>query len=246
MTGEWSGWVLGLVAWTALLLLRRPAPPRFAESRRPRRLRAARGLDPRRWARPAAVLAGGCLWAASHPLAGLLTGVALWWLLPAVVARMDTSAQAARRAVLAEQLPMAAGLLSACLSAGSTTADALATSAQAMAAPAGEVLQRAARTAILGGGPVELAAVLAEPDEPGWRSLGAALVRSSTTGAPLADVLHEQADAALQAWAARALVRARSAAVRTVLPLALCFLPSFLLLGVAPLVAGLLGSLDVL
>ena len=29
-------------------------------------------------------------------------------------------------------------------------------------------------------------------------------------------------------------------AVRTVLPLALCFLPSFLLLGVAPLVAGLL------
>lgn len=240
MTG--TGWVLAAAAASGLLLLRRPRPPGMAAAPRPAGARPSRRIDPQRWARPAALLVGAALGMASHPMVGLLAGGALWWLLPALVSRLDTSERVARRAALAQQLPMAAGLLSACLSAGSTTAHALAITAEAMADPAGDVLQRAARTAALGGGSLELAAVLAETEEPGWRSLGAALLRSSATGAPLADLLQEQADAALGSWAAAAVVRARSAAVRTVLPLALCYLPAFLVLGVAPLVAGLLGG----
>ena len=35
--------------------------------------------------------------------------------------------------------------------------------------------------------------------------------------------------------------RAKAVGVRTVIPLGLCFLPAFLLLGIVPVVAGLLG-----
>jgi pilus assembly protein TadC len=37
--------------------------------------------------------------------------------------------------------------------------------------------------------------------------------------------------------------RARAVGVKAALPLGLCLLPAFLLLGIAPLVAGLLGAL---
>lgn len=241
----WSGWALALSAWGMALLVLRPAAHPY-RGRRPRtaRRRFGGGLQPQRWARPAAVVGGAALAVTSHPLVGLLAGACLWWFLPAVVARLETSEDSARRVALAEQLPMAAGLLSACLAAGSPIADALATAARAMPEPAGGLLDGAARIAALGGGPLELAAVLSEAGEPGWRNLGAAVVRSAATGAPLADLLHAQADTALQSWAAAALVRARSAGVKSVLPLALCFLPAFLLLGVAPLVAGLLSGVS--
>jgi hypothetical protein len=53
----------------------------------------------------------------------------------------------------------------------------------------------------------------------------------------LAADLRDQADLASQAYA-------RTIEVRAAAPLGVCFLPAFVLLGVVPLVAGVLGDLS--
>ncbi len=241
-----TGILIALSAFglAAVLLRTRRAPTgRRAAGRRQGRPRV-RAEQPQRLARPVALIAAAALAAVAHPAVGVLCGAAMWWLLPAVVARLDTTEDVRRRAELSVQLPVAAGLLSACLSSGASLAASLGVVGESLADPAHSLLVAAARTAELGGGPDELARVLAAAGEPGWVAMGAAVLRSSTTGAPLAELLHDQADQAMHTWFAAASVRARAVAVRCVLPLALCFLPAFLLLGVAPLVAGLLGGLD--
>jgi Flp pilus assembly protein TadB len=178
-------------------------------------------------------------------VAGLAVGLLLWWLLPALIARLESGSEVRRRAALEHQLPLVAGLLAACLSSGATLERSLAIVGAAVPQPARSALEQAAASAALGGEPGDVAAVLAAAGSPGWQALGGAVVRSATTGAPLADLLHAQADQALLAWFAAASARARAVAVRSVLPLALCFLPAFLLLGVAPVVAGLLDGVAV-
>ncbi len=206
--------------------------------------RARRPPDPGRLAGPAALLLGAAAGMAVRPVAGLLIAVVGWWFLPALIGRMRTSEQVRLQQALSYQLPVAAGLVSACLAAGATPGASLRIVAGAVQDPAAAVLDRAGRTAELGGGPAEMAAVFASTGNDGWQAMGTAILRSSATGAPLADLLHEQADRALAAWHTAASVRARGTAVKSVLPLAACYLPSFLLLGVAPIVAGLLTGLD--
>lgn len=244
---DWPGWTLAVLSCgCAAGLLRPPRSewPAVGRARRKQKRVRMRRMSPSAvgMARPAAVLAGGAVAAASHPVAGLLVGSLAWWLLPPVAGRLETKGEAALREELTAQLPLAAGLLSSCLAAGAPLVVALTATAEALAEPARSVLRRGAQTVALGGGPAELATALAQPGEPGWQSLAAAVVRSSRTGAPLAGLLHEAAEQAQRSWAADASVKARSAAVRTVLPLALCYLPAFLLLGIAPLIAGLLGD----
>jgi len=238
--------LIAVAAWgMAILLGLSTGRPRTGRPTRPSDTRPPpRSIpSPRRLAKPAAVAAGAAVALVANPVAGLVAGGVLWWLLPELVARLDTADEARREAALAQQLPQAAGLLSACLASGAPLPRSLAVVAGAMADPARDVLMRAARTAELGGGPAELAAVLSQPRDPGWQAVGAAVVRASMTGAALADLLHDQAEQAATLWFAEAAARARAAAVRSVLPLALCYLPAFMLLGVAPLVASFLTGL---
>jgi len=58
-------------------------------------------------------------------------------------------------------------------------------------------------------------------------------------GARLARELRERAHAEVES-------RARSVSTRAAAPLGVCFLPAFVLLGIVPLVAGLVGSLGLL
>ncbi len=235
-------WWLAAAAWGAAALLlhadARPSPRRRNPAPMPRLPR----LPPALLARPAGVVAAGAAAVLWNPWIGLSAGVALWWLLPEVVARLDRGSQVRLREQLEQQLPLVAGLLAACLAAGATLPASLRITADAVPEPSRGLLWRTARASELGAPPPEIAAVLARPGSAGWQGLGAALVRSASTGAPLADLLGRQADDALHVWYAEAAAQARAAAVRSVIPLALCYLPAFLLLGVAPLVAGLLGS----
>jgi hypothetical protein len=91
----------------------------------------------------------------------------------------------------------------------------------------------------LGGDPVEC--WLRFGDRPAARAMGQCLARASTTGsAPVAEMSRLAAD--LRAAHGRtALAAARRAAVLATAPLGLCFLPAFLLVGVAPVVIGLAG-----
>jgi pilus assembly protein TadC len=79
-------------------------------------------------------------------------------------------------------------------------------------------------------------------DDPQLRPLAVALVRASTGGtraaaslrAAAADLRDERRDLAAAA--------ARRAGVRAVLPLGVCFLPAFVLLGILPTVVGLASA----
>ena len=61
------------------------------------------------------------------------------------------------------------------------------------------------------------------------------------SGTRLTECLRQHADSARENRRAALQVRARSVGVRSVLPLMVCFIPSFLLLGVVPTVASALA-----
>jgi pilus assembly protein TadC len=70
-----------------------------------------------------------------------------------------------------------------------------------------------------------------------------ALELATAAGAPVVVLLQEAADAQRRELQRHAAVAAARLGVRTVLPVGLCALPAFVLLGVAPVVLGLGGAL---
>jgi tight adherence protein B len=80
---------------------------------------------------------------------------------------------------------------------------------------------------------------LPPPDE---RSIGEVLELAERAGAPAAQLLASAADQRRRVARADGRRDAAELGVRLLLPLALCVLPSFLLLGVAPVVLGLISS----
>jgi Flp pilus assembly protein TadB len=199
---------------------------------RPRESRHPRGVPP-----PAAGAAAGL---AAFVLVGGLPGIALAVglvvLVPRVVARLEPRSRRMTRLRLAGLVPLVADLLAATLASGAPLGSALRATADAVGDPARTVLAPVLAASDLGS------------DDP-WQSvrgdpllgaLAAAASRSARTGAPLAAVLAGAADDARRARQREVEVAARSAGVRAVLPLAACFLPAFLLVGVVPIVASLI------
>ena len=80
-------------------------------------------------------------------------------------------------------------------------------------------------------------------DDPSLAPLGRTLARSARTGEPVADAL-DRLGAELAARA-RADIEdlARRVGVRAAVPLGVCLLPAFLLIGIVPVVAGLVTAL---
>jgi Flp pilus assembly protein TadB len=143
-----------------------------------------------------------------------------------------------RHARLEADLPRAAELLASCLDAGAAAPAALAAVAVAVGGPVG-VRLGAVATVLAAGGDADVPRHVADPVD----RLVAAVARATATGAPLAESVRGlAADERERArWAATE--RARVAGVQAVGPLAACFLPAFVLVGVVPVVAGVAGSL---
>ena len=76
-------------------------------------------------------------------------------------------------------------------------------------------------------------------DEPVLELPAREIARAVGTGAGLGPLLHALALGARREAAATAQVRARKVGVASVLPLMACFLPSFVLLGVVPIIGGI-------
>lgn len=89
----------------------------------------------------------------------------------------------------------------------------------------------------------EQRAWLALADDGGWHDAARDVARSVRHGVAAAQALRGHALQARLAARSDALVRARRAGVLAVVPLVLCFLPAFLLLGVVPVFGGLVGGL---
>jgi len=126
------------------------------------------------------------------------------------------------------------------LRAGAPIDRAAAAVADALGGPLGVRLQRTARSLRLGAEPAEAWQHLAGVD--GADRLIAAAVRSSASGGALAGALGRLADDLRADRALAVEAAAQRAAVLVVLPLGLCFLPAFLLVGVVPVLIGLLGD----
>jgi len=168
---------------------------------------------------------------------GVAGGVAIALGGPYVIARMEPRARRHRREALERQASGAADLLAACLASGAPVTHAVNAVAEALGPPIAEPLRGVVASLELGADPVEAWRALA--DEPGLGALGRAVARSAESGAPLATLLPGIADDVRRADRVRAETAARAAGVRAVAPLAACFLPAFLLLGVVPIVVSL-------
>jgi len=133
-------------------------------------------------------------------------------------------------------LALALDLTAAGLRSGRSLSAALALAARAVAAPVADLLARAAALDRLGAAPEEVWSGL--PRDGPLGELVRVATRSAASGLKLATGLERLAAELRADRAAAAAVRAHRAAVWAVAPLAACFLPSFVCLGVIPVVVG--------
>lgn len=158
-----------------------------------------------------------------------------------VLARAEPAAVTAVRREAARDLPHLVLLLAAGLRAGSAPGPALARACAALPGAAAERLRPAVARLEVGVPQQEVWRELAS--DPVVAPLGSALARSADTGASVV-VAVERLATELAADARSGVEdRARTVGVRAALPLGLCLLPAFLLLGIVPLVASLVGGL---
>jgi len=184
----------------------------------------------------AAVAAVGALVAFPGFVGALLAGACLG-VLPRWLARLDSRATRQRTAALERQAPLLADLLAGLLASGATVRDALQAASEAMPEPTARVLRASTASVDLGADPAD--AWLAVEGSSAHQPMIEALERAHQSGAPAALLLARVADDLRRDRRRTVEVAARSAGVRAVAPLALCFLPAFVLLGVVPVVASL-------
>jgi Flp pilus assembly protein TadB len=192
---------------------------------------------PRPWTRltrvkppPPVLAAGAGVLAAvvTGPLPGLAVAVAVWWFL-----------RRARRPPKADPMTVAAtwDLLAACLRAGLPVPTAMTVVAGELPPEPAQALRSAAELLALGADP-------ATAWEPAMSCLDTAPLargarRAAQSGTALADLVTDLAAGVRAAAADNAEATAQRAGVLITAPLGLCFLPAFVCLGVAPVVAGL-------
>jgi pilus assembly protein TadC len=180
--------------------------------------------------------------AAAAGLAALVaTGGGLWLPVLLAIAVAMATRRRSRVARPRTELPLVMELFASCLAAGAAPAPALG----AAAAAAGRDLQgeiEAVTRAMLSGAPPEEAwgPWLADPELAG---IARTFVRASDSGAAAAAEISRAAARLRSQRRSLAQQRAARMSVWVVLPVGFCFLPAFILVGVVPIAAGLLGGL---
>jgi Flp pilus assembly protein TadB len=172
---------------------------------------------------------------------GVVIGIGCLAIVPRAAGRLETRAERDERDQLARQAPAVVDLLAATLASGATMRTALAAVCAAIDDPARRLFRSVVTGLDLGADPQEAWQSLAE--HPVLGPVSAAVVRSSRTGAPLATLLSQVGADLRRERRTVVEVAARTAGIRAVLPLAACFLPAFILLGVVPIVAALASGL---
>ena len=168
---------------------------------------------------------------------GALLAVLTWtW-----IGRCEPGSVRRRREAAARELPGFVHLLATALESGCDVTEALGVVCDALPGPAARLLAGVPLRLGLGVPPEVAWSPLL--DEPGLAPLARAMVRTHRSGssvtqevARLAGELERRAHLQMEE-------RARAVGVRAAVPLGLCLLPAFLLLGVVPLVVGLVRSL---
>jgi Flp pilus assembly protein TadB len=240
MTGA-AAWIL--VAAAVLLLPGARAPVRPVTAG-PSDSAAGVGGS-RRPALGSAVAVGG-LGCACVALLGLRAGVLTAAVLgPGAAIALRVLQRRPERVRLDRSLALTLDLAAASLRAGRPAADALAGAAPAAAPALRDALDRVAGLLRLGADPQQAWAVVGSDGPLGPVAVTA--VRSATSGIRLAAAFERLADETRAEIVAVASARAHRAGVLSMAPLGACFLPSFVCLGVIPVVVGIArGALGVL
>lgn len=181
----------------------------------------------------AAVFLGGVAGAVAAPVAALAAWVALARSVPGAVRRERLAAQ--------RELPHVVDLFACALRSGASPVGALAAVASACPGPTATRLEGVLARLRMGVDPAVVWGGLADDDV--LAPLGRVLARAESRGTSVADAVEALADDLESASLAAVEDRARAVGVKAAVPLGLCLLPSFLLLGIVPVVAGLLSSL---
>ena len=231
--------VLAASAATALMVPGRAAlaPPAAAAKERLDRdwLRRWRLLWVLLAGAAAAAFLGGQVGLAAAPVAAITT-----WL---VIERSEPAEVRRSRDLARRDLPHVVGLLADALRSGQPPDDALAVVASALPGPAAARLTEVVPRLRLGVDPLRVWADLAS--DPALGPLGRALARAHRTGAPVVPAVERLADELARSARAEVEDRARAVGVKAAVPLGLCLLPAFVLVGIVPVVAGLLTSLGI-
>ena len=139
-----------------------------------------------------------------------------------------------RRDQLIMEVPQALELMAACLGAGLPARTACAAVVRTFDGPVGDDLGQVLALLELGVG--DVAAWRTLHDHPQLGLAAADLARSVESGTSMVQGLRHHAAAAREVRRSERQVLARAVGVRSVLPLMMCFIPSFLLLGIVPAV----------
>ncbi len=154
-----------------------------------------------------------------------------------VLGRLEPRRLVQQRDRARADLPTALDLLDGCVAAGLPLRSAVAAVGAATGGPLAELLERV--TAHTSVGFSDAQAWQALSDDPVLGALAKDLARGCDSGTALRPVLQQHAAEARSAAAADVQARARALGVRTIIPVSACFLPAFLLVGVVPILAGL-------
>ncbi len=229
----------GLASGTALWLsgpwrARLPAVPS------PARLPDAAQHNLRRRAVLAALVGAGTALFVGGPgasVAGVAGAALAWWML----GRSEPASVRREREQVRRDLPHLVHLLGSALRAGTSPGEAVRLTCAALPGAAADRMRPLAEHLALGADPGRVWGSLV--DDPGLAPLGRCLARAHETGAPVVAAVDRLADELGALARGEVEQRARTVGVRAALPLGLCLLPSFLLVGIVPLVVGLLSGI---
>jgi Flp pilus assembly protein TadB len=168
-------------------------------------------------------------------------GVVAAWLVWRRSRSWEDSEVRRRRERLDADLLHVVDLLSAAVSAGASPAFALHEVATLCDDVTAETLLHWSRRLRWGSEPAEVWEDMARHEQLG--ALGQALLRSATSGAPVAATLDRLAEDERARHRGAVEARVRQIEVKASAPLGLCLLPAFVLLGIVPLVAGAVSGL---
>jgi Flp pilus assembly protein TadB len=235
--------VLAGLAVVVLMLLVIPPGPVLSTAAEPtQRSKPPRSDWMQRWRWLIAALAGGAgftfVGGRAAPLAAAVVAVATWWF----IGRTESPSERRLRREVRRDLPHLVDLLAAALRGGATPAAGVRMACGALPGAAADRLVAVTDRLELDVDPERVWMTLA--DDLDLAPLGRALARSHRTGAGVVSTIEKLADELGRSATAQVEERARAVGVRAALPLGLCLLPSFLLLGIVPLVVSMLSELD--
>lgn len=184
---------------------------------------------------------GGLLGWAFGGFMGLVVGVGAGFYFVRILSRRQSAPLDAEAAELARDTPVFIDLLTATLASGATMRSSLSAAISAMANSPIHFRLAPVNAAIdLGADPRDAWSALVS--EPTLGQLALSVMRSYDTGAGLEPVLVGIAHEMRREHRSRVEIAARTAGIKAVIPLAVCFLPGFFALGVVPIVASLAAS----